>query len=609
MKNKSIPKYYVFRIYLLGVLIYLFLVMSVWLFLFIKNTPNLLLSMDKSLSDNIKIELQEKNNFNDIHKKIDSEIQINIEKQRNSSGEQIIDSIIIFSLFLGLIITAIINIPIKIFIYRKRKNKIISNKLYNYCRKTLLHTPLINAIILALVMTIAHILLLVFTLNIKNQNSIMLSMVWQIFFISIIASYLSILFVYFWHRSRTQRYYIDYVFTKEELKKRIDTKFKLSIAKRLIISSVMTTILPLATVLFYVILSISICNNIQELDKGQFKLLLGDFAKVFDNLGITDTLFSKISTSTTPIGMKLIYINGLNAVEMLIGIINGVIISLIYVFLFVRWTTKDIVSPIRELLNNMEKTKKGNLESFSIVRTNDEIGELTEGYNSMLKGLQEREKIKTLFGQYLAKEIYDEILKGNVNLGGEMYEATVMFCDIRNFTGMAEKISPAEVLSFLNSYLDKMIDVILEHNGIIDKFIGDGILAIFGVPIRSQNHCENAVKASIAMQNALKQLNEERAKNGQSPIKIGIGVHSGYLIAGNIGNHKKLEYTVIGDTVNIASRIEKLTKDHSTSLLISETTFNNLKIELIQQNKIDKLADIEIRGKNERLNLYKFADL
>ncbi|HOV14628.1 MAG TPA: adenylate/guanylate cyclase domain-containing protein, partial [Spirochaetota bacterium] len=496
------------------------------------------------------------------------------------------------------------NFPIKYVFYLKRKNREIPEKIFNYTKKHLLRSPFINALILICSLTIGHIFFLIFALNLKGQNEFILSMVWQIFFISIIASYLFVLLIFFWHRSRVQRFYIDHIFTKDELKKKIDTKFKMSISKRLVISSLMTTIFPLATVLFYVLLSFSISHNIGEFDNSQLRLLFGDIVKVFDNLGITNTVFDSIHSSKTGHNLKILYINGINSIEMLIGILNGTIISLLYVFLFVRWTKKDIVSPIRELLSNMEKTKNGDLESFSIVRTNDEIGDLTEGYNSMLKGLQEREKIKHLFGQYLTKEISDEILKGNINLNGESYQATVMFCDIRDFTSISEKITTVEVFSFLNCYLDRMIDVILENNGIIDKFIGDGILAIFGVPVRSDNHSEDAVRSAFAMQKALKELNDDRIKNGQFPIKIGIGVHTGHLIAGNIGNSKKLEYTVIGDTVNIASRIEKLTKEYSTSLLISETTFNNLKPGFVEIEKAKKISDIEIRGKNERFNLY-----
>ncbi|MCB1178800.1 MAG: adenylate/guanylate cyclase domain-containing protein, partial [Leptospiraceae bacterium] len=247
----------------------------------------------------------------------------------------------------------------------------------------------------------------------------------------------------------------------------------------------------------------------------------------------------------------------------------------------------------------------GYCQNYVTVKSNDAIGELGEVIYKMLHGREEKEKVKSLFGQYLTREVSEEILNGRVKLGGDKFEATIIFSDIRNFTSMSEKMAPEEVLSFLNSYMEYMIDVIVEHGGIIDKFMGDGILATFGVPVRNDNHAEKALLAAKAMQAALSKLNEERKIENLSEIKIGIGIHTGIVIAGNIGNKHKTEYTVIGDTVNLASRIEGLTKSYNSSILISDSTYKQLPDKLKQELTLNELPNSSVRGKKETVNLYE----
>ncbi|HBD92740.1 MAG: hypothetical protein A2015_03390 [Spirochaetes bacterium GWF1_31_7] len=611
MKDKTIPSYYITRIYFIGLTMFMFMILSVIFFVIIKNTPAIISSISASVSSDVKERFQERGYSGDVHLLIPSLLKSNntlnnFHLSIFHSGS-LSDTVTLIILFIGFIVTLIINYPIRKFFILKRKHKEIPDNLFKYVNKIILKTPIINTAIIFISLLFIYLSQSFILLRASGIEEMYRSFYFQLISISVIAGDLWLLFAFFWQRSRVQRLYIDHIFTSEELKVRNKSKLNISISARFIISSLMTTVFPLASVLFYVILSFSTVDTVKNMNNDQLRLLIGNVTGVFDTLGITDIIFSDIRNGTSGVfkHFKMIYVNSFDSLQMLTGIIIGVIISLIYVFLFVRWTALDILIPIKDLLNNINKTRNGDLQSFTIVRSNDEIGELSEGYNTMLTGLQEREKIKNLFGQYLTKEISDEILKGNVNLSGELYDATVMFCDIRDFTAMSEKITPAEVFSFLNAYLDRMIDVILENNGIIDKFIGDGILAIFGVPIRSDKHAGQAVNAAIAMNNALIKLNAERELNGHIPIRIGIGLHTGKLIAGNIGNFKKLEYTVIGDTVNIASRIEKLTKEHSTSLLLSEMTYNLLNENLKSILSLEKIGNVPIRGKDERINLYK----
>ena len=177
----------------------------------------------------------------------------------------------------------------------------------------------------------------------------------------------------------------------------------------------------------------------------------------------------------------------------------GLALVLVYVFLIAAWTATDIARPIEELRANMARAEAGDLSAITPATSANEIGELAVGFNAMLKGIAERGRIKELFGQYLTKEISEAILEGRVRLDGARYEATVMFTDIRGFTAMSECLEPEEVFAFLNDYLGRMIDVIAARGGIIDKFLGDGILAVFGLPVPSATHADDAFAAAMDM--------------------------------------------------------------------------------------------------------------
>jgi adenylate cyclase len=250
----------------------------------------------------------------------------------------------------------------------------------------------------------------------------------------------------------------------------------------------------------------------------------------------------------------------------------------------------------------MKKVENGDLSEQLNISQKDEIGAVFFGFNQMVNGLKERERIKEIFGKFVSSDIRDEILAGNLELGGTKKEASVLFCDIRNFTALSEKYSPAQTLDLLNSFFNEMVKPVYGHKGVLDKFIGDAMLAVFGVPHYQESHAQNALDCAITMLKKLDAYNEIRKHNGEEPIKVGIGINSGELIAGNLGASERMEYTVIGDTVNLASRIQNLTKTYSYPILIAESTYERL----INKGlfNIEEVGLTDIRGRSAKVKLF-----
>lgn len=184
--------------------------------------------------------------------------------------------------------------------------------------------------------------------------------------------------------------------------------------------------------------------------------------------------------------------------------------------------------------------------------------------------------------------------------GGRSQDVAVMFCDIRNFTALSETLAPSDVVAFLSSYHTRMVEVIFAHGGSIDKFIGDAIMVTFGTPDPAPDDAERAVRAGLAMQAALAQLNDERRDQGLDPIRHGIGIHFGPVIAGNIGTQDRLEYTVIGDAVNVASRIQSLCKTIDRTLLISEAVQSRLPDDIT----VEALPEQPVRGRSATVRVF-----
>ena len=202
----------------------------------------------------------------------------------------------------------------------------------------------------------------------------------------------------------------------------------------------------------------------------------------------------------------------------------------------------------------------------------------------------------------------DSILQSgeSLSLVGEKRKITLLFSDIRNFTHISEQYRPEQVVKYLNEYFSAMVEIIFRNNGVLDKFIGDGIMVEFGVPLEDENQELNAVNTAIEMIQGVKELCKKWRDEGKNipNIEIGIGIHTGMAVIGNIGSEKRFEYTAIGDTVNAASRIEQLTKELKSPILFSKTTA----IAIQDKIKIKHMGSQTIRGKNEPIDVYTIDD-
>ena len=242
-------------------------------------------------------------------------------------------------------------------------------------------------------------------------------------------------------------------------------------------------------------------------------------------------------------------------------------------FLYLMWTLGGgLQQQTGELARVLTRLGKGDLTARAELFTTSEFGELAQHINDMALELNERERLRELFGAYMTPEVAHTLLARGASLEGrtEKRFCAIQFVDIRGFTRFSSESPPDVVLAVLNRLLAVTADAITESGGTVNKYLGDGLLAVFGAPQPLENPCASAVKASIDILHAVERLNVELVREGLAPMKVGIGVHAGEVVVGTIGSTRhKLEYTVIGDPVNVASRIEQLTKKVGVPLLVS----------------------------------------
>ncbi|UOG57363.1 adenylate/guanylate cyclase domain-containing protein [Leptospira noguchii] len=278
-----------------------------------------------------------------------------------------------------------------------------------------------------------------------------------------------------------------------------------------------------------------------------------------------------------------------------------IMISVLSVAFFVVFVfSRTLTIPIIQLLSATKKVEQGDYVVDIRATTHDEVGVLTNSFLRMARGLEEREKIKNTFGKFVNKEIAERALSSDLKLGGENREVTVFFSDLRNFTGMSEKMKPEEVVEFLNQYFTEMVECIYLTQGIVDKFIGDAVMAHWGALVHDGNEAKNSINAALLMRRALIEFNLKGKEIGRPFTRFGCGINSGPVIVGQIGSEKKLEFTVIGDAVNLASRIEYLNKEFGTDILISESTYQQTK----DHFNFVELPPVWIRGKEKPQVIY-----
>jgi adenylate cyclase len=224
------------------------------------------------------------------------------------------------------------------------------------------------------------------------------------------------------------------------------------------------------------------------------------------------------------------------------------------------------------------------------------------GYQYFVEG-REKRRVKGLFGRYVSKDVFQQLMSDPAlaELGGKRREMTVLFSDIRGFTAHSEKGEAEEIVATLNEYFSRMVEIVFKHHGTLDKFVGDMVMALFGAPLNDASHADHAVEAAIEMVTELNALNAKWAAEGKPPLDIGIGINSGDMIAGNIGSRAIMSYTVIGDAVNLGSRLESLNKEYGTRIIISDAT----RVRLTKPQAIRPLGDVVVKGKTKPVAIFE----
>jgi adenylate cyclase len=263
---------------------------------------------------------------------------------------------------------------------------------------------------------------------------------------------------------------------------------------------------------------------------------------------------------------------------------------------------RGVSQPVQALAGHTRKVAGGDYSARIELDREDELGQLATAFNQMTAGLAERDRVRNLLGKVVSPEIATQLLQSDLQLGGEEREVTILFSDLRDFTGLSERLPPAEVLALLNRYLDRMSAVIERHGGVIDKYIGDAIMALFGAPVAVPDAPARAVAAARDMARALEELNAELRAEGRPALAFGIGLNTARVVAGNMGSQSRLNYTVIGDGVNLAARLEGLTKDpaYATPIIVSAATLAAVH----PRPHARELGEVKVKGKTEAVKIY-----
>lgn len=319
-------------------------------------------------------------------------------------------------------------------------------------------------------------------------------------------------------------------------------------------------------------------EGLERLKEGPIQLIITDQRMP----GMTGVEFLKKTLPEYPESVRMI-LTGYSDMEAIIKLIND---AQIYRYITKPWDAHELRMTIE------------NARQFF---------QLQQHNKRLLKELQvrveEQERTLKLFMKYVPETVVERTLSGNDTsiFAGEMQEMTVLFCDIRGFTNMSEMLSPREVVTFLNDYYAEMTEVVKHYQGTVNQFVGDEVFAGFGAPIATTDHEIKAVLCALEMLKKCEILNERYREKMGHEIEIGIGINSGWVVAGNLGSEDKISYAVTGDTVNTGKRIETLTKDAPNSILISQSVYEKAS----EHVKTDAWDPIEVKGKREKIQVYQ----
>jgi class 3 adenylate cyclase len=263
-------------------------------------------------------------------------------------------------------------------------------------------------------------------------------------------------------------------------------------------------------------------------------------------------------------------------------------------FELVLLVTRSILRPVDDLLEATEAVKRGDLEARVPVVSGDELGALAGSFNEMMQGLSERERLRMAFGSYVDPEVAERVLEEGELLEGQEREVTVMFVDVCDFTARAEASTARETVAFLNEFFDVVVPCVLEHGGHANKFLGDGVLAVFGAPERLPDHADRAVEAAMSIAGAI-------GERFGGDVRIGIGISTGPVVVGSVGGGGRLDFSVIGDAVNVAARVQAHTREIGAIVLLTDATIGAMNM---RDSGVYAKGEAQLRGIADPVRLY-----
>jgi class 3 adenylate cyclase/HAMP domain-containing protein len=312
--------------------------------------------------------------------------------------------------------------------------------------------------------------------------------------------------------------------------------------------------------------------------------------------------YAKIPSTGWSLGVVMVKselfaeLDSLHQKTIVLAVIGGFVLFILSIFL-----ARSMARPLITMAGVTRQIAKGNLSvDLSHINRSDEVGRLAISLGEMVEGLKQKDFIRDTFGRYLTKEVVTNLLesKDGLKLGGEAREITLMMSDLRGFTALTANMPPEEVISFLNRYLGRMVEILMAHRGVIDEIIGDGILAFFGAPEPMEDHTIRAVACALEMQAAMVEINALNEKEGLACLEMGVAVHRGTVVVGNIGSEQRSKYGAVGSDVNFTGRMESYTV--GGQVLISQAVYE----ELIPHLMVKETLNVQMKGIPGSINLY-----
>lgn len=276
-----------------------------------------------------------------------------------------------------------------------------------------------------------------------------------------------------------------------------------------------------------------------------------------------------------------------------LDVVVAVLVAFTVSFELTVLLTRSVLAPVRELVEATQRVKEGDFSTRVLVTSGDEIGQLARSFNEMLTGLEERERLRAAFGSYVSPDVAERVMSEGELIEGEDVEVTILFVDIRDFTPVAERSTARETVTYLNDFFELVVPILERHRGQPNKFIGDGVMGVFGAPERLPDHASRALAAAIEIAAAV----DERYEGS---LRVGIGLNSGLVSVGSVGGGGRLEFTVIGDAVNVASRVEHLTRSTGDTILLTEAT----RALLDEDAELEPRGEIPLKGVSDPVAVY-----